>query len=106
MNICLVFEKFNKKLLSKKEFYSLLSDKGVSNKENQHVLKVCNKLKMKAMEDYHNINLICDVLLSADVFEEIKNRCIKHYGLCPSHYLSESALRWDTMLNMTKVEIQ
>ena len=28
---------------------------------------------MKAMKDYHNLNLNCDILLLADVFEKFKN---------------------------------
>ena len=29
-----------------------------------------------------------------------KNSNLKYYWLCPSHYWSESALSWDTMINM------
>ena len=28
---------------------------------------------MKTMKDYHNLNLNCDILLLADVFEKFKN---------------------------------
>ena len=50
---------------------------------------------MKTMKDlYVNLDLYlkCEVLLLADVFEKFRNNSLKHYGLCPSHYLSESAL--------------
>ena len=50
--------------------------------------------------------LKCDVLLLAKVFEKFRNNNLKNYGLCPSHYLSVSALSWDAMLNMTKVELK
>ena len=42
----------------------------------------------------------------ADVFKKFRNNSLKYYGLCPSHYLSALALRWDAMLNMTKVELE
>ena len=40
------------------------------------------------MEDYHNFYLKCDILLLADVFEKFRNKSLKSYGLCPSHYFS------------------
>ena len=43
-----------------------------------------------------------DVLLLVDAFEKFRNNSLKHYGLCPSHYLSAPALSWDVLLNMTK----
>ena len=66
---------FNKKFLSKNEFHSSLSGKGISGKEYEHILKVWNKLEMKKMEDYPDLYLKCGVLLVADVFEKFRNRC-------------------------------
>ena len=45
-------------------------------------------------------------LLLADVFEQFRHNSLKNYGLCPSHYLNVTALNWDAMLNMTKVELE
>ena len=53
----------------KEKFYSSLTDKKVSDKEYNHVLKVWNKFKMKTMKDYHNLYLKYDFLLLADVFK-------------------------------------
>ena len=50
--------------------------------------------------------LKCDVLLLADAFEKFRYNSIKNYGLCPSHYLSSPALRWDAMLNITEVKLE
>ena len=58
------------------------------------------------MKYYHDLYLKCDVLLLADVFEVFRNNSLKNYGLCPTHYLSAPALSWDSMLNMTKVELK
>ena len=60
---------------------------------------------MKAMKDYYDLYLKCDVLLLANVFEKFRNRCIENYGLCTSHYLIAPALSWDAIFNMTKVEL-
>ena len=61
---------------------------------------------MKTMKDYHYLYLGCNVLLLADVFEKFKNKSLKNYDLCPSDYLSASALSSDAILNMTKVELE
>ena len=61
---------------------------------------------MKTMKHYHGLYLKCGVLLLADVFEKFRNNSLKNYGLCPNHYLSASALSWDAMLDMKKVELK
>ena len=48
----------------------------------------------------------CDILFLADVFEKFRNNSLKNYGLCPSQYLSTSYLSWDTMLEMTKINLE
>ena len=61
---------------------------------------------MKTIKDYHNLHLKCDFLELADIFEKFRNNSLKNYGLCPSYYLSGSALSWDAMLNMTKIKLE
>ena len=63
------FEKFKEELSSKEKFYSSLTDRKITDKENEHILNVLNRYKMKTMKDYHDLYLKCDVLLLADVFE-------------------------------------
>ena len=46
------------------------------NKENYY------KSEMKAMKDYHDLYLKCDVSLLADVFEKFRNNSLKNYRLC------------------------
>ena len=95
-------KKFKENLPSKEKFYSSLTDKKISGKEYEHVLKVWNRFEMKAMKDYHDLYLKCDVPLLVDMFEKFSNS-LKNYGLYPSHHLSAPALGGDAMLNMTKV---
>ena len=57
------------------------------------------------MKDYHNLKSQCDVLLLGGVFEKSRNRCLEKYGLCPSHYLSATALSWDAMLSMGELDL-
>ena len=67
------FERFKEQLPSQKKFYSSLTGKKLvtKNMNNEHVIKVGNKFEIKTMKDYHNFYLKCDVLLLADVFENL-----------------------------------
>ena len=44
-------------------------------------------------------------LLLAELFEKIRNKCLKNYDLCISHYLSVHTLSWDPILGKTNVEL-
>ena len=92
------FDKFKEKLSSKETFYSSLTIKKVSYKEDEHVLNVREKFEIKTMKDYHDLCLRRAVLLIAEVFEKFRNNSLKNYELRPSHYLNAPALSWDVML--------
>ena len=62
----------------------MLTGRKTSDKEYDHVLMVGNKCEMETMRDYHDLCLICDVLLLADVLEKFLYNSLKNYGLCPS----------------------
>ena len=47
---------------------------------------------MKVMKDCHDLYLIYDVSLLADIFAKFRNNNLKIYGLCSSHYLSAATL--------------
>ena len=100
------FEKFKEELSSKVKFYSFLIGKKFTDKDYEHVLKVWNTYEVKTIKDYLDLYLKCDILLLADVFEKIKNKGLKNYGLWSSHYFSAPGLSWDSMLNKTEVEAE
>lgn len=60
---------------------------------------------MKAMEDYHDLYLKTDILLLADVFEELRNVCLEYYELDACHYFSSPLLSWNAMLEMTGAKL-
>ena len=97
------FGKLKEELPSKEDFYTLLTDRKISDKEYKHVFDVWKKFEIKTMKDYHNLYLKCDVLLLADVFEKFRNNSLKNNGLCPSHYLSASYLSWHAILKSQKL---
>ena len=44
------------------------SIKKINGKDYEYALRVWNKLEMKTMKKYHDLNLKCDVFFLADVF--------------------------------------
>ena len=100
------FDKFNEKLPSKEEFYSLLNDEHISNEDYEHAQNVWNTFSLKNMGDYHNLYLGSDVLLLADVFENFRKTCLEYYKLDPCHYFTSPGLSWDAMLKMTNIKLE
>ena len=100
------FDKFNEKLPSKEEFYSLLNDEHISDEDYEHAQNVWNTFSLKNMGDYHNLYLGSDVLLLADVFENFRKTCLEYYKLDPCHYFTSPGLSWDAMLKMTNIKLE
>ena len=98
------FERFKEQLTSKEKFYSSLTGKNISDKEN--ALNVWNKFERKTTKDHHDLYLKCEVLLLADMFEKFRNSSLKNYGLCTSYCLSAPGLSWDAMIKMEKIELE
>ena len=94
------------KLPSKEDFYSKLLDQGISDKDYQHANKVWNTFNCQTLQDYHDLYLTTDVLLLADVFENFRKTCLKHYKLDPCHYSTAPGLAWDACLKETKQELE
>ena len=102
-----VEEKFaEKRLPNREDFYSLLTDEDISEKEYRHAQKDWDTYRIENMGQYHDLYLKSDVLLLADVFQNFRETCLTYYGgLDPCHYVSSPGLAWDAMLKMTKVNL-
>ena len=100
-------KKFSETQLPPKEaFYSKLNDEDISEDDYKHAINVWNTFNCKTIRDYHDLYLKSDVLLLADVFENFRKTCMKHYGLDPAHYYTSPGLAWDACLKETKQELQ
>ena len=58
------------------------------------------------MKDYHNLYNLSDVLLLADIYENIRNICTNHYGLDQVCYFSAPGLAWDPAIKTTNVQLE
>ena len=90
----------------KEEFYSQLYDEDISDDDYQHAIKVWNTFKCKTIRDYQDLYLKSDVLLLADVFENFRKTCLKHYQLDPIHYYTSPGLAWDACLKETGQQLE
>ena len=98
-------EKFENKELPKiEEFYSMLNEEHISEKDYNHAKEVWSAFRIKNMGEYYDLYLQSDVLLLTDVFENFRNTCM--HGLDPCHYFTSPGLSWDAMLKMTNVKLE
>ena len=98
------FEKFSmEKLPPKEKFFDKLNEVNVSDEDYKHAQNVWNEFGIKNMGEYHDLYLKTDVLLLADVFEELRNVCLENYDLDPAWYYTSPGLAWDAALKKTDV---
>ena len=110
INPCEYFNSFGKfketNLPDIDKFFSLLKDRGISEKEYQRACDVWKVFKIKNLGQYHDLYLKTDVLLLTDVFEKFIGVCLKNYGLDPCHYISSPSWSWDAMLRYSSIKLQ
>ena len=94
------------KLPSKEDFYSKLNDEHISDEDYQHAINVWNTFNCQTLQDYHDRFLKSDVLLLADVFENFRKTCLKHYKLDPCHSYTAPGLAWDACLKETNQSLE
>ena len=70
------------------------------------VINVFNILKLNNLGDYHDLYVQSDTLLLADVFENLRDMCLKEYELDPAHFLSLPGLAWQACLKKTNIELE
>ena len=100
------FDKFNEKLQAKEDFFSIMNNEHISNKDYQHAKTVWETFMLKTMGEYHDLYLKSDILLLADVFENFRKTCLEYYKLDPCHYFTSPGLSWDAMLKMTDIILE
>ena len=101
------FDRFNEtKLPVQQDFYSILNNEHISDKQYKHAQNVWDTFNLKTMGDYHDLYLKSDILLLADVFENFRKTCLQYYKLDPCHYFTSPGLSWDAMLKMTDIKLE
>ena len=87
------WEKFKEASLPEKEdFYSHLDMEDSPDAEYTHSKRIYKDFKIKHLAEYHNLYVQSDTLLLTDVFTNLRNMCLKIYGLDPANSLSAPGL--------------
>ena len=101
------WERFNENLLhSKESFYSNFNMENIEDIDYIHGNNVFNKFKLNNLGEYHDLYMQSDTLLLADVFENLRDMCLKEYELDPAHFLLLPGLAWQACLKKTNVELE
>jgi hypothetical protein len=87
-------------------FYSKLYDSKCDIKDYKHAQNVFNKFGCKSLLDYHNIYLKSDVLLLSDIWDNFRKVCYFNYGLDTCYYYTAPGLSFDSMLKITKINLE
>ena len=95
-------KKIDETILPPKEFfYSRFTGVGITDEDYEHAHAVWNEFIIESMKDYHNLYNMSEVLLLADVFENVRNICMNS-----ARYFSAPGLPWDAALKITKVQLE
>lgn len=97
-------EKFHETQLPPKEaFYNSLTKEHISDEKYQHAKTVWNTFSMRNLGDFHDMYVLTDVLLLADVFERFRDMTLEYYKLDISHFHTSPGLAWQAALKMSGV---
>ena len=80
------WERFNENSFpSKESFYSNLNMEDIDDIDYRHGNNVFDRFKLNNLGDYHDQYVQSDTLILADVFENVRNMCLKEHELDPAH---------------------
>ena len=93
------WNKFNEPVpLVEEHYYSELNKQDITKEDLKHVKKLCDTFKIKNLGDYHDLYVQSDTALLANVFENLRDKCIDKYELDPARFLSAPGLAWKACL--------
>ena len=90
----------------KEAFCFKLKQSVITDKEYKQAIDCWNKTECKSKKYYMMLYLKTDVLLSVDVFERIRDKCLKYYEIDPCYTYSTSGLTWLCGLKYTNVRLK
>ncbi|XP_025407232.1 uncharacterized protein LOC112681185, partial [Sipha flava] len=94
------------RLPSERSFYSTLTKTEIEESDFDHAKEVWDHFGCKTLGEYSDLCLKIDMLLSADVFENFRDLCMKNYNLDATHYFTAPCLSFDAMLKFTGQKLQ
>ena len=96
----------NVKKLKLENFRNHLTSDFITVKYFEFFKSVCKWLNIKTLSEYHDLYLINDMLILANVFESFRKVCKEYYGLDCANYLSAAGLSWNSLLKMMGIKLE
>ena len=101
------FSKFDETALPpQNNFFSSISNEHISDEDYEFAQNVFTTFNMKNLWDYHDLYLLTDVMLLADILVTFRNRCLECYKIDPFHSYTAPGFSWQAALRMTDVELE
>ena len=85
----------------REDFLSNSTEEGAYGEDYLHAKTVWDEFEMTFFEKYHDFYLMTDVLLLADVVQQVRGLAEREYDLDPLHYYTARGFSWDAMLKLT-----
>jgi len=85
----------------KAQFYSSLNLEHITENDCKHAQKVWKTFNIKNLGEYHDLYVMSDTLLLADVFENFRDTCQNIYKLDPAYFYTAPGLAWQAALKVT-----
>ena len=100
-------KKYNEqKLPDKEEFFNKINNKNISDEDYDHAKNVFEKFNCNNLLDYSILYLKTDICHLVDIFQKFSNFAYKTYELDPRHSYTLPGFSWQSMLKMTKIELE
>ena len=100
-------KKYNEQKLPNKEaFFDKINNKNILDEEYTHAKNVFEKFECKNLLDYSILYLKSDICHLSDVFQKFGDFAYKTYNLDPRHCFTLPGFSWQSMLKMTKIELE
>ncbi|XP_039284341.1 uncharacterized protein LOC120351379 isoform X1 [Nilaparvata lugens] len=87
-------------------FYSTLSNTALQVDDYEHAQKVWREFNINSLGEYHDLYLLSDCLLLADIFQNFRTVFFTIYKLDVSHFVSLPHFSLNAMLYLTKVRLE
>ena len=95
----------NTQLLSKQDFFNVLTNKEISDDDYNFYKKVWSEFEMTTFREYYDLYLLLDTLLLADICRAYTNVCFEKYELDPFWFITAPSLSWQAALKTTKIKL-
>ena len=100
------YEKLNEGLPPIDCFYDTLKEEMPEEKDYEFAKQIWRTFNMETMWNYHDLYLMTDVHLLADVLISFREMCLEYYKIDPFHSYTTPGFSWQIALRMSDVKLK